>query len=99
MKMVESISQPPTSISTKTEPQTDNAKEEEVIDIASDSDSDDNPVSNLSPAKRKSKKNTLKSSVFAKCRDCDKVYHRTMIAAHECNESESESEGIVELLD
>ena len=99
MKMVESISQPPTSISTKTEPQTDNAKEEEVIDIASDSDSDDNPVSNLSPAKRKSKKNTLKSSVFAKCRDCDKVYHRTMIAAHECNESESESEGIVELSD
>ena len=99
MKMVESISQPPTSISTKTEPQTDHAKEEEVIDIASDSDSDDNPVSNLSPAKRKSKKNTLKSSVFAKCRDCDKVYHRTMIAAHECNESESEAEGIVELSD
>ena len=98
MKMVESISQSPKSIETKTEPQTEHAKEEEVIDIVSDSDSDDNPVLNLSPAKRKSKKTSM-SSIFAKCRECDKVYHKTMIAAHECSESESESEGIVELSD
>ena len=95
MKMVESVSQSPIkSVVAKTEPATD----EEVINLASDSDSDEDSVSNLSPAKRKSKKSNLTSSVFAKCRDCHKVYHKTMISAHDCSESESE-EGIVELSD
>ena len=97
MKMVESISQSPQSDGSKTEPPIEKLKEE-VIDIASDSDSDENNIPNLSAAKRKSKETVL-SPVFAKCRDCDKVYHKTMIAAHECAESESESEGIADLSD
>ena len=99
MKMVESISLSPNRI--KTEPITEKKKNDVIYIVSEDdniSENEESPVLNLSPAKRKSRKTkTSLSSIFVKCCDCDKVYHRARIASHEC--AESESEGIIALSD